>query len=61
MTTDKAAPDCRGCKWFEPANRCWPSGCACPEVATSVALSARLPHGDCGPSGRYFEPKEKEQ
>jgi hypothetical protein len=52
MNTDKAAPDCRGCKW-------WDNGvCATRKVAQIASVRARSPRGNCGPSGRYFEPKE---
>jgi hypothetical protein len=52
MTTDKAAPDCSGCKWYD-------SGvCATRKVAQVASVRARARAGDCGPSGRYFEPRE---
>ena len=53
--TDKAAPDCSGCRWR------WDvfGSFACHLSGDYVKLERAT--GACGPSGRYFEPKEKEQ
>lgn len=49
---------CELCKWFEPANRVWPSGCANRQVRNASPETARYYEEECGPSGRYWEPKD---
>ena len=54
MTTDNK--DCSGCKWYATGGRgvC----CLSVEVQELSAGEARSSFGDCGPSARYYEPKE---
>jgi hypothetical protein len=57
MTTDNK-PKCEGCKWFEPANRVWPAGCASRKGFFATPEKARESINDCGPSAKYYEPKD---
>ena len=51
-----SAPDCSGCKWFLMRNG---FGWCEHELVTAVfSDDAREDKEDCGPSARYYKPKE---
>lgn len=55
MTSERK---CEGCRWFEPENRVWPAGCANPQAFQLAVKDVREDSHDCGPAGRYWEPRE---
>lgn len=51
---------CEGCKWYRDCS--FAAGdCANPKVAQMSVNFAKSEIGDCGPSGRYWEPREEEE
>lgn len=57
MTTDNKVPDCSGCKWqWDYRNS---SACRCPGSIWFYTRHAREAVHDCGPSAKYYEPKEQ--
>lgn len=58
MTTDNK--DCSGCKWYTFSNVIRAVCCTCPKVSTFSIGHNRSIHGDCGPSAKYYEPKEQQ-
>ena len=55
---EPTAPECSGCKW-ESFNRGshYPGAC-CHAESIYVEVFKERNFGDCGPTARYYEPKE---
>jgi hypothetical protein len=58
MSSEKAAPPCTECRWFDPPNRTWPGGCANRSGTYAVAKFERRV-GACGPIAKNFKPKDQ--
>jgi len=52
-----SAPECRECRWLY----CGSEICKNLNVRELFVTHARLENGDCGPAGRYWEPREEEK
>lgn len=57
MTTDNKAPDCSGCKHSGTHPRV---AFCCNDRARYMFQADERERGQCGPSAKYYEPKEQQ-